>query len=164
VALLRSKQKQQVIEKLKSVAPPGETFLACVHCETGPSPWLNLVFDEVPFLSLIVALLRNYYFITLTNTSVVINSANRFTNRPGDVVFSFPRDAFPIERVKRASLWSSMYVRLPNKETPTRLNINRYWRTEFDQLMGGLPAPAPLPEATATPPIAAQPASEATQA
>ena len=96
MAIRRATQKKQVIEKLTAIAPPGETFIACVHCETGPSPWLNAVFDEVPFLGLIVALTRQMYFITLTNTSVVINAANRFTNRPGDVLYSFPRHAFPV--------------------------------------------------------------------
>ena len=79
MAIRRAKQKAQVIEKLSKEAPPGETFIACVHTETGPSPWLNGIFDEIPFVGLIVALTRRFYFITLTNTSVVVNSANRFT-------------------------------------------------------------------------------------
>lgn len=168
MAIRRAKQKQQVIEKLMSVAPPGETFIACVHCETGPSPWLNSLFDEVPFLGLIVALTRKFYFITLTNTSVVINSANRFTNRPGDVVFSFPRDAFPVARVKRAAVWSSMHVQLPDSSKPTRLNIHRYWRSEFDQLLTVVPAsvqgsPAAV-EGAPAPAIAPDVAGEAAQA
>jgi len=138
MAIRRAKQKAQVIEKLSSIAPAGETFIACVHCETGPSPWLNAVFDEVPLLGLIVALTRRFYFITLTNTSVVVNEANRFTNRPGDVVASFPRTAFPVSRVKRAAVWSSMYLQFPGHGKPTRLNIHRYWRGEFDQMMAGL--------------------------
>ncbi|GIH17267.1 hypothetical protein Raf01_54390 [Rugosimonospora africana] len=159
MAIRRAKQKQQVIEKLMSVAPPGETFIASVHCETGPSPWLNSLFDEVPFLGLIVALTRKFYFVTLTNTSVVINSANRFTNRPGDVVFSFPRNAFPVTRVKRATVWSSMHVQLPSSTKPTRLNIHRYWRNEFDQLLAVVPA-----SVEGSPAAAIAPAPEAAQA
>jgi hypothetical protein len=140
MAIRRAKQKAQVIEKLSSVAPPGETFIACVHCETGPSPWLNAIFDEVPLLGTVIALTRRFYFVTLTNTSVVINSANRFTNRPGDVVVSFPRHAVPISRVKRAAVWSSMYLTFPNGTKPTRLNIHRYWRGELDQLLAAVPA------------------------
>jgi len=34
-----------------------------------------------------------------------------------------------------------MYVQLPGSNKPTRLNIDRYWRGEFDQLIAGLPAP-----------------------
>jgi hypothetical protein len=158
MAIRRAKQKAQVIEKLSSVAPPGETFIACVHCETGPSPWLNALFDEVPFLGLVVALTRKFYFITLTNTTVVINSANRFTNRPGDVVFSFPRQAVPVTQIKRATVWSSMYLQLPEKPKPTRLNIHRYWRDEFDQLLAALPPAIPGHPAAQIP---AQPAGGA---
>ena len=90
----------------------------------------------------VVALTRRTYFVTLTNTSVVINAANRFTNRPGDVVVSFPRDAVPVSRVKRATVWSSMYLQFPGQAKPTRLNIHRYWRKELDQLIAALPAAA----------------------
>jgi hypothetical protein len=140
LAIRRAKQKQQVIEKLSSVAPAGETFIACVHCETGPSPWLNALFDEVPVLGLVVALTRRFYFLTLTNTSIVVNSANRFTNRPGDVVAAFPRDAVPVSRVKRAAVWSSLYLQFPGEGKPTRLNVHRYWRGELDQLIAAFPA------------------------
>src|SRR5439155_847778 len=78
-----------------NVAPAGETFIATVHCETGPSPWLNALFDEIPIVGIVVALTRKQYFLTLTNSSVVVNNANRFTNRPGDVVAAFPRHAVP---------------------------------------------------------------------
>jgi hypothetical protein len=140
MAIRRAKQKAQVIEKLSSVAPPGERFIACVHCETGPSPWLNALFDEVPILGTVVALTRRFYFLTLTNTSVVVNSASRFTNRPGEVVVTFPRNALPVTRVKRAAVWSSMYLQFPGNSKPTRLNIHRYWRGEFDQLAAAFPA------------------------
>lgn len=157
MAIRRAKQKQQVIEKLSQSAPPGETFIACVHTETGPSPWLNALFDEVPFLGLIVALTRKFYFLTLTNTSIVVNTANRFTNRPGEVVFAFPRNAFPVTQVKRAAVWSSMYVQFPGTAKPIRLNIHRYWRGEFDQVLAALPqAQVPAQGAPAQPAVAEQ--------
>jgi len=142
MAIRRSTQKAQVIARLAQVAPPGEQFVACVHCETGPSPWWGILLDEIPFVGMVVQLMRRFYFVTLTNTSVVINSASRFTNRPGGVVYSFPRNGFPLVAVKRARLWSSMHVMLPGSSKPTRLNVDRYWRTELDQFIGGLPAPA----------------------
>jgi hypothetical protein len=143
VAIRRAKQKQQVIEKLSAQAPAGETFIATVHCETGPSPWLNAIFDEIPVVGLVVALSRQQYFVTLTNTSIVVNSANRFTNRPGEIVAAFPRHAAPIGNVKRASVWSKLYLHLPNTSKPTRLNVHRYWRSEFDQLIAAVPAAQP---------------------
>jgi hypothetical protein len=137
VAIRRAKQKQQVIEKLREIAPPGETFEACVHCETGVSPYVAAALGEIPVVGLVIAITRRYYFFTLTSQHVVLNSANRFTNRPGDVVGSWPRDAFPITRVKRGTVWSSAYVQFANADKPTRLNIHRFWRGEFDQLIAG---------------------------
>ncbi|HEU0240986.1 MAG TPA: hypothetical protein VFR11_17145 [Micromonosporaceae bacterium] len=161
MAIRRSTQKKQVIQQLMQVAPPGEQFVACVHCETGPSPWLGIIFDEVPLLGIVITFLRRFYFITMTNTSVVMNTAGRFSNRPGAIIYSFPRQAFPVVKLKRARLWSSMYVQLPGTARPTRLNISRYWRTEFDQLITGLPAPAPIPAQPVAPaqPAPAQPAA-----
>jgi hypothetical protein len=146
MAIRRAKQKAQVIEKLSQSAPAGETFIACVHCETGPSPWFNALFDEVPVLGLVIALTRKFYFVTLTNTSIVINNANRFTNRPGDIVSAFARDAAPISRVKRGKVWSVMYLHFPNGSKPTRLNVHRYWRSEFDQLIAAVPTAAATAE------------------
>jgi hypothetical protein len=140
VAIRRAKQKAQVVAKLAASAPPGETFIACVHGETGPSPWLNALFDEVPFLGLVIAMTRRFYFFTLTNTSIVVNSANRFTNRPGDIVAAFPRAQFPATRYTRGTMWSKFYVQLPASSKPSRINVNRYWRAELDQLAAVFPA------------------------
>jgi hypothetical protein len=148
MAIRRAKQKAQVIEKLTSVAPAGETFIACVHGETGPSPWLNSLFDEIPGVGLAVALTRKFYFFTLTSNSVVVNSANRFTNRPGDVVAVFPRDAFPVTRYNRAAVWSKYYVQFPNAPKPTRINTHRYWRGELDQLAAAFPASSSATQAS----------------
>ncbi|QMU75205.1 hypothetical protein GXW83_04970 [Streptacidiphilus sp. PB12-B1b] len=139
MAIRRAKQKQQVIEKLSQSAPPGETFIACVHVETGPSPWLNAIFDEIGPLGLIVAFTRKFYFLTLTNTSVVVNSASRWTNRPGEVVAVYPRHELPVSKVNRAMVWSRLHLHLPNRPKPTRLNVHRYWRDELDQLLAVLP-------------------------
>jgi hypothetical protein len=140
MAIRRAKQKAQVIEKLREMSPAGENFIACVHGETGPSPWLNALFDEVPFLGLIVSLTRRFYFFTLTDNHVVVNSANRFTNRPGDVVATFPRAYFPASRYKRGAVWSRFYVEFPDSARPTRINVHRLWRGELDGLSAAFPA------------------------
>lgn len=152
MAIRRAKQKAQVIAKLSASAPSGETFIASVHGETGPSPWLNALFDEVPFLGMIIALSRQQYFFTLTNTSVVVNSASRFTNRPGDIIAAFHRTQFPVSRYSRGTVWSKFYVQLPHDSKPRRINVHRFWRAELDQLsaafpaqVGGMPAADELP-------------------
>jgi hypothetical protein len=142
MAIRRAKQKQQVMEKLAQQAPAGEQFIACVHTETGPSPWLGALLDEIPIVGLVVQLSRKFYFFTLTNTSVVVNAANRFTNRPGEVVAVFPRHQFPVSNFNRAAVWSKFYIQFPGQDKPTRLNIHRYWRQELDQLAQAFPAGA----------------------
>ncbi len=142
MAIRRAKQKAQVMEKLAAIAPAGEQFIACVHGETGPSPWLNSLFDEVPGLGLVVALSRKQYFFTLTNTSVVVHAAGRFSNRPGEMVAVFPREDLPVSKYKRAAVWSKFYIQFPNGGKPTRVNIHRFWRGELDQLAQAFPASA----------------------
>lgn len=139
MAIRRATQKAQVIEKLRASAPAGDTFIACVHGETGPSPWLNALFDQVPLLGLIVALTRRFYFFTLTDSHVIVNSANRFTNRPGEIIVVFPREAFPASRVKITTWWSRFYVQLPGSGRPTRINVSRYWRAELEGLSAAFP-------------------------
>ena len=142
MAIRRAKMKEQVIAKLTQEAPQGEVFLTCVHTETGPSPWLNLIFDELPLVGLIVGLSRKFYFLTLTNTSVVVYSASRWTARPGSILAVYPREAFPVSKVKRAKVWSSFYVDLNPGGKPTRMNIHGFWRNELDQLIATFPATA----------------------
>lgn len=156
MAIRRATQKAQVVAKLQQQAPPGETFIACIHCETGPGMWATAVLDEIPVVSLIVALTRKYYFLTLTSTSIVLNTAGRFTNRPGEIVASWPATAFPASRIKRARTWSSMYVQFQGNAKPTRLNIHRYWRPEFDQFVAVLPRQDldPADPGAASPPAA----------
>jgi hypothetical protein len=153
MAIRRATQKAQVIQKLSSSAPAGEQFIACVHTETGPSPWLGAALDEIPVVGLVVQLSRKFYFFTLTNTSVIVNAANRFTNRPGAVVAVFPRDAFPVSKFNRAAVWSKFYVQFPDGGKPTRLNVHRYWRAELDQLAAAFPAS----EQVASGPVAGSP-------
>jgi hypothetical protein len=139
MAIRRATQKRQVIEKLSASAPPGEQFIACVHSETGPSPWLGALLDEIPLVGLAVQLSRRFYFFTLTNTSVIVNVANRFTNRPGAVAAVFSRDNFPVSNYVRGAVWSKFYLQFPDGGKPTRLNVHRYWRAELDQLAAAFP-------------------------
>jgi hypothetical protein len=142
MAIRRASQKAQVIQRLAANAPAGETFVACVHGETGPSPWLNMIFDRVPGLGIVVMALRRYYFITLTTSSVVVNHANRLTNRPGEIAAVYPRSAFPVTRYKRGNMWSKFYLQFPGTAKPTRINVRWYWREELDTLAGAFPATA----------------------
>jgi hypothetical protein len=154
--LTRAGMRNKVIENLSQVAPPGEQFIACVHAETGPSPWLNIVFEQVPFLVLIVQSMRKYYFITLTNSTIVVNRATRLANRPKEVVAAIPISASPIAGIKKGRLWSRMYFQFPGEPKVTRINFHRIWNADVDRFIAAMPhavhgAPAtaafaPLPQ------------------
>ena len=59
---------------------------------------------------------------------------------------------------KRAAVWSSMFVQFPGTSKPTRLNIHRYWRGEFDQLLAALPQAQVPAQATPVEPSVVDPA------
>ena len=151
MAIRRATQKAQVMQKLSASAPAGEQFITSVHGETGPSPWLNSLFDEIPGVGLIVQLSRKQYFFTLTNPSVVVNSASKFTNRPGEIVAVFPRTSVPVSKYNRAAVWSKFYVQFADGGKPTRINVHRFWRAELDQLAQAFPASADLSAAQGSP-------------
>jgi hypothetical protein len=131
--------REQVIQNLSQVAPPGEQFIACIHSETGPSPWFNILFDEVPFLTLIVQMMRKYYFITLTNGHIVVNRAGRMTNRPKEVVVAMPLQANPFSGIKKGKIWSRLYMQFPGEAKPTRMNFHRIWNADIDRFIATFP-------------------------
>jgi hypothetical protein len=131
--------RRQVIENLSQVAPPGEQFLACVHCETGPSPWLNMIFERIPFLVLIIQMMRKYYFITLTSGHVVFNRASMFSNRPKEVVIAIPVQAAQFSGIKKGQWWSRMYFQFPGESKPTRMNFHRIWNPDIERFIAQFP-------------------------
>ncbi len=124
MAFTRAGMRKQIIENLAAIAPAGEQFVSCVHGMTGPSPW----FDNI-----IVQAMRNYYFVTLTNTSVVVNRAGRMANRPKEIVAVIPVQSGAITRVKKGLIWSKLYLVLPGRAKPTKVNVHRRWNKDLDQ-------------------------------
>src|SRR5581483_3056695 len=103
------------------------------------SPWLNIVFEEIPFAMLIVAALRKYYFITLTNGHVVVNRAGRMTNRPKEVVVAIPLNQVRISAIKKGRVWSRMYFQFPGAPKPERINFHRIWNPAIDRFIAMFP-------------------------
>ena len=71
---------------------------------------------------------------------MVVNSANRWTNRPGGIIAAYPREQFPVTGYKRGTVWSKFHVQLPHGHKASRINVHRYWRAELDQLAMTYPA------------------------
>ena len=125
MALTKAGMRKQVIENLSVVAPPGEQFVACVHGMTGPSPWLDGAFGALG--AAIMQSFRKYYFVTLTNTSVVINRAGRIANRPKEIVAAVPVASGVIEDFRKGVLFNRLYVRFPGEPKATRVWVHRIW-------------------------------------
>jgi len=136
MALTRAGMRRQVIENLSQVAPPGEQFVACVHGMTGPSPW----FDNI-----IVQALRKYYFVTLTNTSVVVNRAGRLANRPKEIVAAIPVQSGAIVGVKKGMLWGKLYIQFPGQAKATKINVHRIWNADLDRFAAAAGSVAGVP-------------------
>jgi hypothetical protein len=136
--------RKQVIENLAAVAPPGEHFVACVHCETGPSPWLAHLVERIPVVGPVIGIAiyatRKYYFITLTNSSLVVHRAGRLVNKPKEFVVAVPIAASPIGRIKKGwLLWSSLYFQFPGEAKPTRMNFHRIWNSDVEKFIIAMP-------------------------
>ena len=138
MAITRSGMRKQIIENLSVVAPPGEQFIACVHGMTGPSPWLDGVFGGIG--AAIMQSFRKYYFVTVTNTSIVVNRAGRLANRPKEIVAAMPLSSAAVEDVKKGVFFSKLSVRFPGEPKATRIWVHRIWAKDL-QLIADSAAP-----------------------
>jgi hypothetical protein len=87
-----------------------------------------------------MVLTRKFYFFTLTDSSVIVNSATRWTNQPGAVIAAFTRDAFPASNYNQSAAWRTFDLRFPNATRPTKLNVHPIWDGELDQLAAAFSA------------------------
>jgi hypothetical protein len=150
----KSGMRNKVVETLSQVAPPGEQFVACVHGMTGPSPWVDSLIGGIG--ALIMQSFRKYYFVTVTNTSVVVNRAGRIANSPKEIVAVVPLASAPIEGIEKGALWGKLYVRFPGEEKATKINVARIWNADLDLFAGAAAPYAQIPGQAAAPQIQQQ--------
>ena len=137
----RVQDKAKATAKLSGMVPAGQRFVACLQAETGPrSRFYSRVLDPIPGLGLAMVLARKFYFFTLTDSSVLVNSAARWSNQPGGVIAAFPRDAFPASNYDKSAEWRAFALRFPGAARPTRLSVHPMWDAELDQLAAAFPA------------------------
>jgi hypothetical protein len=131
MAVRKSRIQKQVLAKMSEYAPPGEQYMVCFEAITGPSPWI----DDLPYVRYVMLYLRQYYFVVLTNTSVVIVRASKITNRPVELVCAEHYSTADFADMRLSPLWSKVFYRMPNSGSVTRLNVHRRWRNELDTLV-----------------------------
>jgi hypothetical protein len=137
MAVTKAGMRKQVVESLAQVAPPGEQFVACVHGMTGPSPWIDGAFGAIG--ALITQSVRKYYFVTLTNTSIVVNRAGRIANRPKEIVLALPLQPGTVTMVKKNAIWSKLYLQFPGEAKPTKIHVHRIWNADLDAFLATVP-------------------------
>ena len=134
--ITRSGMRQQVIQNLAAVAPPGEQFIACIHTETGPSPYLIGFFDQIPFLVPIIEIMRKRYYITMTNSSFIVNKATRMRNTVKEIVCVVPVGAAPLQNVKIGWwMWNKAWFQFPGDPKPTKMYFHRIWKSDVNRML-----------------------------
>ncbi|MEV6109051.1 hypothetical protein AB0M28_30760 [Streptomyces sp. NPDC051940] len=136
MAVRKSKMQEQVAESIKKT-DPGARPVVTVYSVTGPTPWFTGSFG------LLGQLFVKYYFITVTEQSVIIHGASVMTGRPTKVAHAIDRQEAKdmVSEVRRAKVYSSFRMRLPGQAKPTRINVHRVWRPEMDRLLTELGTP-----------------------
>lgn len=137
MAMTKAGMRKQVVENLSQVAPPGEQFVACVHGMTGPSPWIDGSFGAIG--ALIMQSMRKYYFVTLTNTSIVVNRSGRVANRPKEIVAALPLESGALVGVTKKPVYSKLYVQFPGEAKPTKIHVHRMWNADLDSFLATVP-------------------------
>lgn len=138
MAIRKAKVQEQVAEAVAR-SHPGDRPLATVHAVSGPPPPLMLFFG---FIMLFVV---KYYFVTVTDRALVVHRAVKFTGRPGEVVFSLPREQarYIVGGVRHGHRWHTFRLTFPGDTRPTRMNVAGVWSAEFGHLLHALGAAQP---------------------
>ncbi|MFD6420805.1 hypothetical protein [Streptomyces sp. NPDC060198] len=81
------------------------------------------------------------YFITVADRSLYVHRGPRLRNRPEELVHVIPRDQTGglVARVKRGKARNALYLRLPGKARPTRLNVSYHSRDELERFLREFP-------------------------
>ncbi|MGK5636737.1 hypothetical protein ACSNOK_00185 [Streptomyces sp. URMC 126] len=122
---------QEHVRRAVTEAGPSDRPVVTVYGISGPSPL------AMAFLSSVWIFFVDTYFVTYTRHGLLFHRAGKLSGRPKELVLSLPHDqARPlVSDVRTGSLWSSFRFRMPGREKPTRLNVNRVWRNELDHLL-----------------------------
>ncbi|MVU79354.1 hypothetical protein GPX89_19170 [Nocardia sp. ET3-3] len=135
MAFRKSTIQKQLAAKLAEFAPQGEQMQVAFQAITGPSPWV----DDLPYVRFIMIFLRKYYFVVLTQTSVVLIECSKWSGRPTNFIAAEHFSTAQFTDMQINPVWSKVFYQLPNTVAPERLNVHRRWRTELDALVARLP-------------------------
>ncbi|MBC2878574.1 MULTISPECIES: hypothetical protein [Streptomyces] len=127
---------QEHVGRAVAEANPSDRPVVTVYGISGPSP------VAMAFLSSVWIFFVDTYFVTFTQQALLFHRAGKLSSRPRELVLALPHDQARhlVSDVRMGSLWSSFRFLMPGREKPTRINVNRPWRPELDQLLRVLAA------------------------
>jgi hypothetical protein len=135
MAMRKATVKKQVEEAFAQQAP-GERPLVTLAAITGPTPWLS----SIGIIGLIVQFMMKFYLISVTEQGLVLHRMGRFSQRPKEIAYAIPRAQAQglFGEVQLNPLWSVFRLSLPGEAKPVRVNVQRLWRNELEQLVSML--------------------------
>ncbi|MGH3168700.1 MAG: hypothetical protein ACRDN0_22815 [Trebonia sp.] len=129
----KAKQVQRAEAAMAASGYPG-SVLAGVRAESGPSRWWIL-------LSTYITLFKKYYYVALTEQSVVLLRLSIWTGRPKSVRSVTPREQAGITDFSPGTLWGSFRFMTPDQKKPLKLRFAaRIYRQEAESLAAALAA------------------------
>jgi len=138
MAVRKATIQQQVAQSIHQQNPTDRPIVTVMGL-SGPSPMM------LALITTLWMLFVKAYFITVTEQAVLVQRASKWTSRPHEILHVIPRDQAPylISDVQPRTLWSFFRFTLPGATKPSRINVNRAWKQEMQQLMQVLYTPAP---------------------
>ncbi|MGA5824268.1 hypothetical protein ACPC54_41295 [Kitasatospora sp. NPDC094028] len=127
-------QARRAVLQLDQTERPRLVLLAI----SGPSQYLM----GALFGGLLGLLFVKSYFISVTDRSVFVHRGPRLNPHPQELVHVIPlKDAAGlVSRAKLGRTWNALFLNLPGKTGPTRLNVSYQSRPELDGFLKKLGA------------------------
>jgi hypothetical protein len=133
----RDKIEENMRPTVEGLLQPGETIRASAQVLQGPTPWL--------LGGLGMMLFSRFYFLVVTDRRVLfIRTGGAFAPRPKGLAFSDPLSGDALVEYRPKPLWTVLKYRRPDG-TVMRLNLNRLWIPDRDQVAAALRQPPTLP-------------------
>jgi len=146
----RDKIKERMRPGVEQMLEPGEQVRASAQVLVGPSPWL--------VGGLAMLLFSRFRFLVVTDRRVLfVKTGAGLKPRPSGLAFSDPLSPTALVQYRRRLLWSVIKYRRPDGSI-LRLNINRLWIPDLDQVAAALRQGTPMPTNPETTPPTVPPA------
>ncbi|NUU22656.1 MAG: hypothetical protein HOV68_14245, partial [Streptomycetaceae bacterium] len=138
MAMRKATIQQQVAQSIHQQNPTDRPIVTIMGL-SGPSPLI------MGMITTLWMLFVKAYFITVTEQAVLIQRASKWTARPHEILHAIPRDQAPylLTDVQPRTLWSFIRFQIPGEQKPSRINVNRAWKREMEQLAQVIHSSAP---------------------